>query len=236
MVLLINISCRQKRPGTPRVLVYTQQLSTPDGIAAVQAIGQLGTINGFVVTATDTSTLFTDDSLSNYAAVVFLNRSGVNLAFSARIALERFMQAGGGFAGIHPIAKTFNWRWYGRMIGSEGDSCVSFIHQKYENGRATYSCDSLNANNAKDAAGLKNILNAIEYAIGHYEPLDYSKATIPYPPSENHFAKKVLVKGTFYEPTEMTILPNLDILILQRRGEVMLYKQSTGTVKQAGFF
>ena len=33
----------------------------------------------------------------------------------------------------------------------------------------------------------------------------------------------------------MTILPNLDILILQRRGEIMLYKQDTGKVKQAGF-
>ncbi len=33
----------------------------------------------------------------------------------------------------------------------------------------------------------------------------------------------------------MTILPNLDILVLQRRGEIMLYKQATGTVKQAGF-
>jgi cytochrome c len=79
------------------------------------------------------------------------------------------------------------------------------------------------------------VLNAIEYAIGHFEPLNYSKATIPYPPTENHFTKKVLVQGTFYEPTEMTILPNLDILILQRRGEIMLYKQATGTVKQAGF-
>ncbi len=29
----------------------------------------------------------------------------------------------------------------------------------------------------------------------------------------------MLVQGTFFEPTEMTILPNLDILILQRRGE-----------------
>lgn len=233
--LFLNISCRQKRAGTPRVLVYTRHLSTPDALAAIGAIEQLGSINGFAVTATDTSTLFSDDTLSGYAAVVFLNRSGVNLDFPARIALERFMQAGGGFAGIHPVAKTFNWRWYGRMIGSDGDSCVSFIHQKYENGRATYSCDSLTTENAKDAAGLKNILNAIEYAIGHYEPLDYSKATIPYPPSENHFTKKVLVNGTFYEPTEMTVLPNLDILILQRRGEIMLYKQSTGTVKQAGF-
>ena len=32
----------------------------------------------------------------------------------------------------------------------------------------------------------------------------------------------------------MTILPNLDILILQRRGEIMLYKYDTKTVKQAG--
>ena len=38
------------------------------------------------------------------------------------------------------------------------------------------------------------------------------------------FQKTSLVKGNFYEPTEMTILPNLDILIAQRRGEIMLYK------------
>ncbi len=52
---------------------------------------------------------------------------------------------------------------------------------------------------------------------------------------------KIILQNTywyrihFYEPTEMTILPNLDILILQRRGEIMLYKQETGKVKQAGF-
>ena len=79
------------------------------------------------------------------------------------------------------------------------------------------------------------MLNEIEYAIGHFEPLDYSKATIPYPPTENHFTKQMLVQGKFFEPTEMTVLPNLDILVLQRRGEIMLYKQATGTVKQAGF-
>jgi len=232
---LFFISCRQKRAGSPRVLIYTKDISTPDGASAIQSIQQLGRMNGFEINVTDTSYLFNDDSLSNYAAVLFLNRSGLNLGFKARIALERFMQAGGGFAGIHPTAKTFNWNWYGRMIGSTGDSCVSFMHQKYEGGRATYSCDSLNAVNIKDGAVLKNVLNGIEYAIGHYEPLDYSKATIPYPPSENHFTKKSLVGGTFFEPTEMTVLPNLDILIIQRRGEIMLYKKTTGLVKQAGF-
>ena len=233
--ILLSISCRQKRTGSQRVLVYTQNLSGPDAIAATQAIQLLGEINGFEITVTDTSLLFADDSLSGYAAIVFLNRSGVKLDYMARIAMERFIQAGGGFAGIHPPAKTFNWRWYGRMIGSEGDSGVSYMHQKYDGGRVTYISESLDARSVKDEANLKNVLNAIEHAIGHFEPLDYSKATTPYPPSEGHFNKHTLVQGTFYEPTEMTILPNLDILILERRGGIKLYKQSTGTIKEAGF-
>ena len=229
------ISCRQKRSGNPRVLVYTNHTPSADVTAAIQALQKLGDINGFEINPTDTTNLFTDDSLSEYAAVLFLNRSGVNIGNNERIALERFIQAGGGFAGIHPTAKTYNWRWYGRMIGSTGDSGVSFMHQEYDGGRAEYNNDSLTAKNAGDDAHLKMVLNAIEYAIGHYRPLDYTKATTPYPPSEDHFTKHMLVTDTFFEPTEMTILPNLDILILQRRGEIMMYKQETGKVKQAGF-
>ena len=33
----------------------------------------------------------------------------------------------------------------------------------------------------------------------------------------------------------MTILPNFDILVAQRRGEIMLYKNADKMVKQAGF-
>jgi cytochrome c len=233
--LFIFISCRQKRTGVPRVLIYTNVTTGPEAASIAQAIQHLGEINGFTITVTDTSKLFTDDSLSNYAAVMFLNRSGLHLGAMERIALERFMQAGGGYAGIHANAETFDWRWYGRMIGSTGDTCTSFIHQQFENGRASYTCDLVTTKKIADEAFLKNILNEIEFAIGHFQPLDYSKATTPYPPSENHFTKQVLVQDHFYEPTEMTILPNLDILVLQRRGEIMLYKQATGTVKQAGF-
>src|SRR5450432_625741 len=232
---LFSISCRQKRTGTPRVLIYTNTITGPTAEPIREAIQHLGQLNGFTITMTDTSTQFTDDSLSNYAAVMFLNRSGLQLGYMERIALERFMQAGGGFAGIHALVKTFNWRWYGRMIGSDGDSCTSFIHQKYENGRATYTLDSVTTKNISDEAFLKNILNEIEYGIGHFEPLEYDKVTIAYPPSEDHFAKHVLIQDHFFEPTEMTILPNLDILVLQRRGEIMLYKQTTATVKQVGF-
>jgi cytochrome c len=54
-------------------------------------------------------------------------------------------------------------------------------------------------------------------------------------PEANRFEKTQLVQGTFFEPTEMAVLPNFDILVSQRRGELMLYKNSTKTVKQAGF-
>jgi len=235
LVVLLNISCRHRREGTPRVLIYTQSVSSPATVSILKAIQHLGEINHFEIQATDSTRLFTDDSLATYAAVMFINRSGVDLGFRERVALERFIQAGGGFDGIHPTAKTFNWRWYGRMIGSDGDSGVSFMHQPYDGGRVTYKEDLLDAKKAADETVLKDVLNGIMYAIGHYQPLDYSKASTVYPPAENHFSKHSLVQGTFYEPTEMTILPNLDILILQRRGEVMLYQQGSGRVKQVGF-
>ncbi len=39
----------------------------------------------------------------------------------------------------------------------------------------------------------------------------------------------------FFEPTELTVLPNLDVLVAQRRGELMLYKDKDHSVKQVGF-
>ncbi|HEX9509623.1 MAG TPA: PQQ-dependent sugar dehydrogenase [Puia sp.] len=54
-------------------------------------------------------------------------------------------------------------------------------------------------------------------------------------PEEDRFTKTPLAMGEFYEPTEMTILPDFDILVAQRRGEILLYKNSTKKVKQAGY-
>src|ERR1700709_2821241 len=109
--ILLSISCRQKRTGIPRVLIYTNTTTGPEATSIAQAILHLGEMNGFSINVKNTSTLFKDDSLSNYAAVMFLNRSGLRLGYMERIALERFMQAGGGYAGIHANAETFNWRW-----------------------------------------------------------------------------------------------------------------------------
>ncbi|WP_316811852.1 PQQ-dependent sugar dehydrogenase [Pedobacter heparinus] len=51
-------------------------------------------------------------------------------------------------------------------------------------------------------------------------------------PDQRRFVKVDLVKGKFTEPTEMAVLPNLDILVAQRRGEIMLYKQQRKILKE----
>ncbi|HKG07613.1 MAG TPA: PQQ-dependent sugar dehydrogenase [Pedobacter sp.] len=53
-------------------------------------------------------------------------------------------------------------------------------------------------------------------------------------PDQDRFVKVNLVHGVFTEPTELAVLPNYDILVSQRRGEFMLYKNSTKTVVEAG--
>ncbi|PWS29476.1 Crp/Fnr family transcriptional regulator [Pedobacter yonginense] len=53
-------------------------------------------------------------------------------------------------------------------------------------------------------------------------------------PDQDRFVSVKLVQGEFTEPTELTVLPNLDILVAQRRGEIMLYKNQTKKLSLAG--
>jgi len=54
-------------------------------------------------------------------------------------------------------------------------------------------------------------------------------------PDDGHFTKTMLTMGEFFEPIDMTILPNMDILIAQRRGEILRYNNETAELSQAGF-
>jgi len=56
--------------------------------------------------------------LSKYDAVVFLNTTGDILNPGQQTAFERYMNAGGGFIGIHSAADTeYEWPYYGATVG-----------------------------------------------------------------------------------------------------------------------
>ncbi len=110
---------------------------------------------------------------------------------------------------------------------------MSWYHE-YDGGRAFYTALGHTDESFTEENYLKHLLGGIQYAIGDNNELSYSKAKSQYSPDEDRFTKTQLAQGQFFEPTEMTILPNLDILVVQRRGEILLYKNETKKVKQAG--
>ena len=88
------------------VLVFSKVNGfTHDSIPAGKAaITELGSQNNFAVTVSDDAALFTDAGLAPFDAVIFNNtngRDGAVLDTNQRAALQRYVRAGNGFAGIH---------------------------------------------------------------------------------------------------------------------------------------
>jgi len=88
----------------------------PQGTAR---IAQMSTERGFRVDATENAALFTDENLAKYDVVIFLCTTGDVLNATQQAAFERYIRAGGGYAGIHSASDTeYDWAWYGGLVGA----------------------------------------------------------------------------------------------------------------------
>jgi cytochrome c len=111
----------QPGPGAlDNVLVFSRTVGyRHDAIGpGIEAIRRLGTESGFALTATEDPAQFTDATLAGFDVVVFLSTSMDVLDDTQQGALQRFIQAGGGWVGVHAAADTeYGWPWYGQLIG-----------------------------------------------------------------------------------------------------------------------
>ena len=104
---------------TPRILVFSKtagfrHTSIEPGQAA---LFKMATTQGFIVDTTENAGKFTESNLKKYAAVVFLCTTGDVLDNLQQNAFERYIQAGGGYLGIHSATDTeYNWAWYLSLI------------------------------------------------------------------------------------------------------------------------
>lgn len=289
-LLLISIilsSCGgpKKRSGAPQVLVFSKtegfrHASIPVGIKAIE---KLGAENGFDVVATEDASIFTEEDLKGFSAVVFLSTTGNILNTKQETAFERYIQSGGGFVGIHAATDTeYKWPWYGRMVGGyfqshphnqdadfhvldrthpstkhldsiwrrhdelynfknlnkdvnvlmtidestyeggeNGDHHPMSWYHAYDGGRAWYTAGGHTDESYSEPKFVQHILGGIQYAIGDNLVLNYDNARSTFSPDGDRFTKVPMVQGGLTEPTELTILPNHDILIAQRRGELL---------------
>jgi type 1 glutamine amidotransferase len=110
----------QDRDGLA-VLVFTRttgfrHASIDHGVAAIR---RLGASHGFAVAATDDPEQVQDAVLGRYRAVVFLSTTGEPLGPAQQAALQRWVEAGGGWVGVHAAADAFyDWPWYGELVGA----------------------------------------------------------------------------------------------------------------------
>jgi type 1 glutamine amidotransferase len=88
--------------------------SIPDAIAALETQGQM---RGWTVSATEDGAQFV--SLDAFDVVVFLLTTGDVLDDAQQASFEGFIQAGGGYVGVHSASDTeYGWPWYGALVGA----------------------------------------------------------------------------------------------------------------------
>jgi cytochrome c len=83
------------------------------------ALAKMAKEKGFGVSFSEEATQFNEPNLKKYSAVVFLNTTGNILNDEQQVAFERYVQAGGGYVGIHSATDTeYDWPWYGKLAGA----------------------------------------------------------------------------------------------------------------------
>lgn len=124
VAVLVALACSSPSEGGAqgqRILVFSKTAgfrhsSIDPAVAALAARAARARV-GF--DATEDSRAFTLANLTRYDAVVFLSTTGDVLDAAQQAALESYVRAGGGFAGIHSASDTeYDWPWYGALVGA----------------------------------------------------------------------------------------------------------------------
>ncbi len=105
-----------------RVLVYKKNGSgyVHDNIPyAAQAIMDMGQQKGFRVDTSSNPAVMTEENLKQYRLLIFTSTNNDVFDTDAqRLAFRRYIEAGGGFVGIHSVTGTERrWQWFKMMLG-----------------------------------------------------------------------------------------------------------------------
>jgi len=118
-----NVSAQDKMNWKKvAVLVYTKNGNgyVHNNIpSAVNCIQQFGKQYGFRVDTSSNPSVMTENNLKQYTLLIFPSTN--NDVFDTdlqRLAFRHYIEAGGGFVGIHSVTGTErNWKWFKMMLG-----------------------------------------------------------------------------------------------------------------------
>ena len=103
--------------GSPALLLFTKtngfrhEEGIPAGVALIEAIARR---RGWSVFHTESGAAFTPENLARFAAVVWHQVSGDVLNDAQKDAMKRWIEAGGGWVGVHGSGGdgSYAWSWY----------------------------------------------------------------------------------------------------------------------------
>lgn len=86
--------------------------------SGVIAIKEMAARNFFDAVLFEDPNGFTDKFLEQFQVVIFLNTTGDIFKPEQQKVLEKFIQSGKGFVGIHSASDTeYDWEWYTKLVG-----------------------------------------------------------------------------------------------------------------------
>ncbi|WP_082391417.1 ThuA domain-containing protein [Jiulongibacter sediminis] len=87
--------------------------------AGQAALKKMASEKGFTVSFTEDASQFSEANLKKFNAVLFLNTTGDVLNGEQQVSFERYIQAGGGYVGVHAATDTeYDWPWYNMLAGA----------------------------------------------------------------------------------------------------------------------
>ncbi|MEM8891386.1 MAG: PQQ-dependent sugar dehydrogenase, partial [Bacteroidota bacterium] len=206
LIILCSILFLACETQPQKVLVFYKgaNRNLPSGKGHNSALKKLADKHEFEIQKREHTSVFTEDSLQSYSAIIFLDISGEILDDVQRADVERFSQAGGAVLGIAALPKIENeWQWYTDVMRNDASQI---------------------APNMKDAE--RKILSAVKNKI-----LNYQLATTQRVPEESRFHKEIL-DFNLTEPMELDELPGRGILFVERRGDIKMYDFKEGQTKK----
>jgi type 1 glutamine amidotransferase len=118
LALLSSSSFAQKKQFSALLVTKTagwHHESINEGVAAIK---ELAVRNFFDVQWHQDATTINDKYLENFQVIIFLNTTGDILKEDEQKAVEKFIQSGKGFVGIHSASDTeYGWEWYTKLVG-----------------------------------------------------------------------------------------------------------------------
>jgi len=123
LALACGSACAQDRPA--RILYFTHSAGYRHEVipASREILRQIGeTPPRFEVVASEDVSVFTEENLRRFGAVMFFTTGELPMNEPQKRAFIDFVRGGGGFLGVHSATDTFyRWPEYGKLIGGYFD-------------------------------------------------------------------------------------------------------------------